>query len=264
MKIILNMLLLSLLMLSCNQEQKTSKSENFAYEYYPDGNLKIETQVLDGKAHGIMKIYTPGGALEKVYTYKLGKKEGPAVEYYINGQLRTKTHFKDNKMEGQTIMYYKSGEVYRTTSYVAGKMEGERNSYYKDGSLMAEAKFKNGFPGLGLKEYSSKGKEVQVKPSILIEPINQLADLNTYVLKMRLSDNQPSTLFYVGELTDGIYLNENCKQFKPSQEGVVSYTLRLNKGEEIKDTYTISARFNTEKGNFGLVSRKYIVSIANR
>lgn len=254
--------LLFLSLFSCQQEKKDSKNENVAYEYYPDGSVKIETQVKDTLAHGLMKIYSPGGRLKQVFTYNMGKREGPAVEYYPDGQLRSKSFFKDNKMEGTTRLYYETGELYRETNYKNGVIDGIRKSFYKDGKVLAEAHYRKGYPGLGLKEYDTNGKEIQPEPKIIVTPLNQLALNNKYILLLRLSENQSSTTFYIGDLEDG-FLHEGCWPIQP-KDGEARYEIHLNKGSFMMEKLVISAMFTSRKKNIGVVSREYNLAIDNK
>lgn len=247
---------------ACENNGSGKKKENLAYSYYPDGSIKREAQMKDTLIHGLMKVYTPGGSLKKVFTYDMGKREGPAVEYYSNGKLRLKACFRDNKMTGLTKLYYRSGELYRETQYSKGMVNGYRKQYYKDGKLMSVAHFRNGQVGLGLKEYDSHGKEVQPEPKILVEAVNQLAFNNKYILKIRLSKSQANTVFYIGTLDDG-YLNTGAWPLKP-KNGIAEYTVYLNRGDFIMKELVISARFETTKSNYGLVSRVYNLAIDNK
>ncbi|HYW95143.1 MAG TPA: hypothetical protein VE870_06125, partial [Bacteroidales bacterium] len=146
---------LSLFLTSCESKTGKKTKDNIAYEYYDNGGIKVEAEVInDTLANGLYKEYTPDGYLEKVYTYVMGKREGPAVTYYNNGKLRTKLQFRNNQLHGQAKMYYKTGELYRVTDYVDGNAEGIRTSYYKNGKVMAEVPYKNNYPGTGIKEYT--------------------------------------------------------------------------------------------------------------
>ncbi len=261
---ILSIILITLLT-SCDSSgdgEKKSK-ENLAYDYYKDGKIKTETEVKDGKAHGLMKHYSPQGTLKSVYTYNTGKKDGPAVIYYPNGVLREKRYYKEGYRNGISEMYYRSGELYRESPFTMGKLEGIRKSYYKDGTLMASAPFKGGLPGLGLKEYNSSGELLNNKPRIIINPVNRLAFENKYILELRLSPPQGGTIFYIGDLKDEKYIHRGLFPIEP-ENGKGTFTMKLEKGEFRMETLTISAQYKTNKSNYGVVSRKYNLAIDNK
>lgn len=72
--------------------------------YYPNGNLKLETNNRSGKLHGI------------------------ANYYYESGKLKAREFYQDNQIHGLSIWYYESGEI-----------KSER--YYKDGTLTRKKDF---------------------------------------------------------------------------------------------------------------------------
>jgi hypothetical protein len=250
---------------SCDSTTAGDKEtkDNLAYEYYKGGEVKTEAEVKDGKAHGLMKHFSPQGTLQAVYTYKDGKKHGPAVLYYPNGVLRERRNYKEGYRDGMSKMYYRSSELYREAPYVRGKVDGIRKSYYKDGTLMALAPFKEGFAGLGLKEYTMDGKLLSDKPRIIVTPINRLALENKYILELKLSPPQAGTIFYIGELKEGKYTHRGLYPIEP-QSGKGQYIIRLSKGDFRMETLTISAQYKTNKSNYGVVTTTYNLAIDNK
>jgi hypothetical protein len=246
-----------------NNRKKGSEKEKIAYEKYKDGSIKSESQVKEGKAHGLLKNYTPGGLLESVYTYNMGIKDGPAVEYYPNGQARTKLYYKEGKRHGLARQYYRTGELYRESPYENGKLEGIRKTWYKDGTLMAEAPFKESFAGLGLKEYTKDGELLENSPRLIIEPIDRLAMEDKYILRLKLVPEMPGTIFYIGELKEGKYIHVGLWPLEPVNE-FVDYTIKVQKGGFRMEVMTISAQYKTDKSNYGVVSRKFNLAIDNK
>jgi antitoxin component YwqK of YwqJK toxin-antitoxin module len=248
----------------CKSKTRKKVKDNVAYEYYENGNIKTEAQVIhDTLANGLYKSYTPDGYLESVYTYVKGKREGPAVTYYNNGKLKTKLNFKDNKLSGTARMYYKTGELYRVTNYVNGEVQGIRTSYYKDGKIMAEVPYKNDYPGLGIKEYTESGKLEGDIPKILITPINHLAMEDNYILRISLSQAEHSTTFYIGDLDDGKYIHKGLWPRKP-QGNYLDYKIQVHKGGFMMEKLTISATYMTHHNSWAVVSRTYNLAIDNK
>ena len=253
-----------LVLSGCDSGSTTKVRNNVAYEYYDNGKIKTEAQVIhDTLAHGLYKMYTPDGYLEKVYTYVEGKREGPAVTYYNNGQVRTKLNFKDNKLNGTVTMYYKTGELYRVTQYVNGEIQGIRKTYYKNGNIMSEVPYKNDFPGLGTTEYSKEGKPENDMPHIEVIPINRLAMENTYILRISLSRKEPSTTYYIGDLDDGKYIHKGLWPHKPAGN-YYDYKVQVHKGGFMMESMTISATYMTHHNSWAVVSRKYNLAIDNK
>lgn len=264
-KIMIIRLLFIPLFVSCSSGEKNAENQKStpACEYYADGKVKSVTESKNGKAHGLMKNYTAGGTLESVYSFSEGKREGPAVIYYNNGKPREKMLYREGLKTGTARMYYRSGELYRESVYEKGKLDGLRKSFYKDGTLMAEAPYKEGHPGLGLKEYNSDGELLKDFPLIKIEEINHLALKDRFTLKLRLEPPQPGTIFYIGDLKDGRYLHEQLWPIKPL-DGVASYAITVAKGGFRMEVLTISARYKTDKSNYGVVLKKYNLALDNK
>ncbi|MGC9345142.1 MAG: hypothetical protein ACP5E3_20725 [Bacteroidales bacterium] len=246
-----------------NNRKSRSKKEKIAYEKYKDGSIKTESQVKEGKAHGLLKNYTPGGLLESVYTYNMGVKDGPAVVYYPNGQPRAKMYYKENYRHGITRQYYRSGELYRESPYENGKLNGIRKTLYKDGTLMAEAPFMDGYAGLGLKEYDKDGALLDNKPRLVITPINKLAMEDKYVLRLKLEPSMPGTIFYIGDLKEDRFIHVGLWPLEPSN-GIAEYTIKVRKGSFRMEVMTITAQYKTDKSNYGVISRKYNLAIDNK
>lgn len=246
-----------------NNSKKGPGKVSLAYEKYDDGSIKTESEVKDGKAHGLLKNYTPGGILESVYTYDMGVREGPAVVYYPNGQARAKMYYKEGKRQGITREYYRSGELYRETNYQDGKPEGIRKTWYKNGNLMAEAPFMGGYPGLGLKEFNMDGELLKNEPRLIIEPIDRLAMEDRYILRLRLEPVMPGTIFYIGDLKEGSYIHVGLWPIEPNN-GFVDYVIKVQKGGFRMEVMTISAQYQTDKSNYGVVSRKFNLAIDNK
>lgn len=252
-------------MSGCKEGKKNSHSEKnkTAYEYYEDGSIESEAEVKDGKAHGLLKKYTPGGILESVYTYNMGIMDGPAVTYYPNGQVRSKMYYKEGKRHGLIRQYYRSGELYRESPYENGKLNGMRKTYYKDGSVMAEAPFKDGYPGVGLKEYSMNGELTDDTPQLLIRPVDRLAMEDKYILELQLKPTKPGTIFYIGDLEDGKYIHIGLWPLEP-QNGIARYVIKVRKGSFRMEVLTISAQYQTDKSNYGVVSKKFNLAVDNK
>lgn len=245
------------------KKKSTSGKNKTAYEYYEDGSIKSEAEVKDGKAHGLLKKYTAGGILESVYTYNMGVMDGPAVTYYPNGQARSKMYYLEGKRHGLTRQFYRSGELYRESPYENGKLNGMRITYYKDGSVMAEAPFKEGYPGLGLKEYNMDGELIDDTPQLLIRPVDRVAMEDKYILELRLKPTKPGTVFYIGDLEEGKYIHIGLWPLEP-QNGIARYVIKVRKGSFRMEVLSISARYQTDKSNYGVVSKKFNLAVDNK
>ena len=64
-------------------------------EYYENGQVKSETPLVNGDAHGISKSYYENGEPLADMPYVNGKIHGISKEYYKSGQLRKETPYID-------------------------------------------------------------------------------------------------------------------------------------------------------------------------
>jgi hypothetical protein len=94
-------------------------------EYYPNGNLKSEMNIVNDKMEGLEKNYTENGQLWLEKNYINGKAEGLAKYYYDNGQLRIEINYKNDKQEGLQKDYFMNGNLQYEANYKNGKREGE-------------------------------------------------------------------------------------------------------------------------------------------
>jgi hypothetical protein len=248
---------------SCKSRSKTGDTtagKEIAREYYSDGTIKTETESKNGKANGLMKTFDRDGNISSVYTFVDGVREGPAVSYYPSGELETKMYYSKGFREGITLWYYKTGELFREIPYNAGKVNGIKKSYYKDGKLQAEAPHLNGYPGLGLKEYNSKGQLISDPTKIIVKQINQVAQNKRIILEISLSKAHPETSFYQGDLAENKYL---CQELWPiaNENGKAEYIISIPPSGILKATYTFSASYPTSNSSIMVLSRNYSVSV---
>ena len=254
-----------LFILSCKTDKKVKTDENkpvIFKEYHGNGKIKSETEGVNGKANGLMKIYNPDGNLETVYTYKDGKRQGPAVEYYPDGKLKMKMNYKDDKREGVAIWYYRSGKIFREIPYKGGKVEGIKKSYYENGMIMAEASYLNDYPGIELKEYNSKGILIKDDTHIVIKETNRAVAGSLLYLELSLSQSHPGITFFHGELKEGKYISESIWPL-PYENGKSRYTFPLpSKGAKIEPILFIVS-YQTDNSNYKVITKKYTPRIVD-
>jgi hypothetical protein len=256
-------LLVYIFLVSCKSGKEKEIRDGVAYEYYSDGVIKSETEVSDTLANGLMKNYDRDGNISSVYTFVMGKRHGPAVTYYPSGKIKLKMFYSDGKREGKSQWFYNTGELYRDIPYKNGKIDGIRTSYYKNGSVMALAPYREGMPGLGLQEFDIRGEPVEEDVRLIIEEENRLFADNTFILHLMLSERQPGSNFFMGELTDGKYLNR--LQWKlPDENGEAKFRIHLDKGRFRMEKLIFSVSYQTKYSNYRVLTRSYNLAIDNK
>ncbi|CAM3835220.1 toxin-antitoxin system YwqK family antitoxin [Pontibacter korlensis] len=133
----------------------TEKRSYVQREYYPSGQLKAETEVLDGAWHGKRVEYYPTGKTKIVGYYKHGKNHGSLSDYYENGSLQGEVNFKEGRLNGVSRCYYPNGKLEKMVPYKDGKRVGWGKFYREDGSLESmESKVVNIYEQNGKEEIS--------------------------------------------------------------------------------------------------------------
>ncbi len=130
-------------------------------ENYPDGSTKKETPYLNGKIHGEVKEYWPGGQqLKSLTRYDKGLRQGIAETYFDNGRVETRVPYRNDKMEGlfekldnPTAKRDANGVgfqpvIIEQVTYVNGLKEGPRKTWRRinvatAGELSSEATYRN-------------------------------------------------------------------------------------------------------------------------
>jgi antitoxin component YwqK of YwqJK toxin-antitoxin module len=103
-------------------------------EYYPDGSIKSEQPLKDGKPEGAAKAYYENGMLQSVVTFKNGREQGPMKVFSDNGTLIVEA-FSDN---GTVKTFYPSGKLESIQEHRLGKKERVSRRYYESGRLCSQ------------------------------------------------------------------------------------------------------------------------------
>ena len=86
--------------LSCTKQKPT-------IEYFPNGVIKTEYHMLNGRKEGIYTEYYSSGEKHYDKCYKHGLLNGKVIEYFENGKIKRKGQFIDGKGYG-FFRYYNS------------------------------------------------------------------------------------------------------------------------------------------------------------
>jgi antitoxin component YwqK of YwqJK toxin-antitoxin module len=139
------------------------------------------TQAADSVvADGIKKLLFPDGKLKAEIPMKDGKRHGLAKEYYKDGKIFQEVSYVNGIKEGLAKQYYEHGIIAQETSYKDGKRHGVQLKYRGNGKLAAEVKYHFDEVCKGLVEYTLKGEKKKKYSAILVKPLNTLLRNNKY------------------------------------------------------------------------------------
>uniref|UniRef100_UPI003217E9E9 toxin-antitoxin system YwqK family antitoxin n=1 Tax=uncultured Draconibacterium sp. TaxID=1573823 RepID=UPI003217E9E9 len=215
-----------------SNSQPEPKDDGIRIVYKPYKNTKdlieYEIPVVEGTSikHGIQKRFYRNGSLYSTIPHVAGNREGIAYTYYMAA-------------EGVTPM------VWKEQPYKNNKLHGICKRYHEDGMLQAVYEYREGLPGVGLKEYSKSGKEI-VQPTLIV---SSKRVHNGYYITAKLSKQMGNTDYYIGNLTEGKYLPNGLKGLQ-TRNGAGEIVVSAN-----TQKVTITAVYSTRYRNSGLVSK---------
>lgn len=215
---------------------------NGAYrEWFSNGQLKIEAQVIGGTAdvssgseqdwlfEGVSRVFDDQGRIVAQITYEKGALEGPSFYYFPTGQLEKEIHFVKNKMEGDFLEYHLDGSLKSKTAYHLGLKNGESVGYFENTQTA------------WVEEYQ---QDLLQEGTYFDENGKPLSEIKKGFGFQALFENQALLLVeYRAGLPEGM-----IKKFNPLGQLQKSYSIKngLKKGEEIE--YYLSSELLGAKG----------------
>ena len=176
-----------------DNKEVVKQESNTQKQFYPNGNIMIEIELIDGQRQGVSK------------------------KYYEDGTVNTSIEYKNDLRDGEAKFYYQGGELYRLTTYKGNMLNGPRQFFHRGGELKSEQSFKNDFPGTDLKEYSNLGKLRDEKYKLTASLKKARSGS---VITASLNKNMDKAFFYIGELMDGKFMHEELRELTPMGDKV--------------------------------------------
>jgi antitoxin component YwqK of YwqJK toxin-antitoxin module len=113
-------------------------------EYFADGKLKYEVNVIKGKKQGLEIFWYPSGKKQIQTNYLDDKEDGVWNQWYENGQLKLEANYKNGREHGSFTQWYDNGQKRVQGNFVNGKKEGLETAWNKDGSVKYSSTYKDG------------------------------------------------------------------------------------------------------------------------
>ena len=85
--------------------------------YYPEGKIKREERIKEGKLNGVSKMYYPNGKLLLSITFENNKANGPYDIYYTNSRSKLSGNYANNKKDGEFKKYDEKGKLLYIISF---------------------------------------------------------------------------------------------------------------------------------------------------
>ncbi len=227
---------------------KTSKGEK---------EIASTTETNSGKEDGFtgVKPFYQDGTLLKEVTYRNGIRNGLTTTYYPNGMIR-QTIFYTNEIKTDTARwYYTTGELYRITPYANDSINGTQIQYFRGGAVKAKMSFVNSVPKNDLVEYHQSGRIINEYPSIKYRISDTPSSEGIINIYLDLSNGSRSATWYSGSLTDGLFIESNCRRLPVAGD---SGLLQLQRGS-IKGKISVIAVYPTAYANAKYLSTEIII-----
>lgn len=235
-------------MFSCDSKKETR-----------EGNVKNKVM-----REGLVQQRHADGTLAAEINYKGQKKNGLAKYYYKNGKLRSEVYFKDDIKHGEASFYYENGQLFQLTNYINGKKDGIQRKYRDDGLLMAEVPYKMDQPGIGLVEYTLKGKVKTNYPKLLVETIDDVIKNSQYIVRAHFSERMSDIMFYVGDLAADKYLHSDLMKIAPKEGGVLELKYFVPPGTFLMEKINIIGVGKTRLKNPLIIQQEVNLAAENR
>ncbi|MBN2611259.1 MAG: toxin-antitoxin system YwqK family antitoxin [Bacteroidales bacterium] len=243
-----------------DSSKKEQHDTRIVKQYFDNGRLKSEISVKGKNRHGITKNYSKYGQLLSEVNYANNRKNGLTVNYYASGKIHSQIFFSDGIKHGESTWFYENGKIFRINPFKDGKLSGIQKFYFEDGKVMAEIPYRNGHTGIGTKEYTKTGTLISKYPEIRFEEINQIAKNDTFILKVKLSNNSYRVTFYTGKLEDGIYMTGNTIE-EPTRSGVCLFKYHVPPGVIKTEKLSIVAKYRTDYDFPYIIQKDYVVNL---
>ncbi|HEY4110186.1 hypothetical protein [Puia sp.] len=113
-------------------------------DYYLNGKVQTEGQLLNGKGNGWVIHYYHNGQKELARPYKDGVIDGTDREFYPDGTLKQEGVFVAGREEGVWKRYFPNGQTDLYSNYLHGELVDSSVRYYSTGMIKERVMIKNG------------------------------------------------------------------------------------------------------------------------
>lgn len=127
-------------------------------EWYENGNMKSDGEVVNGKFEGIVKLFYPNGKLKSEGYYKNNLRNGVFKAYYESGKLKGVQTIKNEVLNDTAKEWYENGQLKMIGFFQNGRPEGKVLRYHENSRIWKIANYKNGLPDSIAESFDSSGK----------------------------------------------------------------------------------------------------------
>jgi len=116
---------------------------NTTYEYYDNGQVKSEGQLIGKIKVGRWIYYHENGRIEKIGAYLNNREIGQWTYFYSDGKKQEEGSYTDSQLDGQWTYYYPKVQLFTQISFNSGKVDSGLKIYNNEGKLLNVIPTKN-------------------------------------------------------------------------------------------------------------------------
>ncbi len=137
-------------------EAVDGRAHGLYQEWHPNGQLKIETQVIEGTAdihelaqaswvfEGLCQVQNEQGQKIAEFHYNKGLLEETASYFFPDGKLQKKIPYAQGEIHGIYQLLDEEGNILEEIPYAKGEKEGVARAYWAPGIFLSEEHFEGG------------------------------------------------------------------------------------------------------------------------
>ena len=117
------------------------------YDYYKNGQLKLEASIKDDKVNGKWTEWHKNGQKKFEVSYRNNNFYGKAIKWHKNGQISSEGYYLDREFgmrDAKWTEWSRNGHIYSERFYKEGKLDGKSTMWYEDGQIYSERFYKDG------------------------------------------------------------------------------------------------------------------------
>lgn len=124
--------------------QKEGKQHGQMCYFYPGGQLQGFSFYKEGQLHGPSSFYSKEGTKLSMSWFFQGRYQGKLRQYFKNEEISSLQRYKDGVYQGDQEYFYENGAVKSLMPYDKGRLHGKVVLFFAGGGLKRETFFQHG------------------------------------------------------------------------------------------------------------------------
>ncbi|MDX9933286.1 MAG: toxin-antitoxin system YwqK family antitoxin [Bacteroidales bacterium] len=113
-------------------------------EKYPDGTIKSEVTMENGRKNGPAKYYYPVGKVELSMNYQDDKLEGLYEKFTVKGIRTEMTMYSNGMKNGKSEVFTEDGKILISALFINDTIHGPYKEYHPNGQIKVSGAYNHG------------------------------------------------------------------------------------------------------------------------